>query len=114
MVPRDSAPVPATILRCSDCGAVAAPPRRLCPGCRRARLVPGDAAGVGRLVSWTVIRRPPLARRELGPYAVCVVDLDCGVRLTGRLAEGEDAPAPGARVRCVARDGAVPIFSGEA
>jgi uncharacterized OB-fold protein len=114
MVPSDDAVVAAAVLRCSGCGAVAAPPRQLCPCCHRATLVAGEAPGLGTLLSWTVIRRPPLTHRELGSYAVCVVDLDCGICATGRLAGIEDLPEPGARVRCVAREGAVPIFRRDA
>ncbi len=114
MAPGDSAAVAAAVLRCGACGALAAPPRQLCPRCHRAALVAGEAPGVGTLLSWTVIRRPPLAQRERGAYAVCVVDLDCGIRATGRLSGLEESPEPGARVRCVAREGAVPIFRRDA
>ena len=105
------------ILRCTRCGTLDAGPRLLCPQCHAAALEPQEVDGAGTLASWTVIRRAPPKLRSLVPYAVCVVDLDAGVRVTGRLqsvasSSGGDF-APGARVNCVARDGAVAIFSVE-
>ncbi|MFG1343493.1 OB-fold domain-containing protein [Xanthobacter autotrophicus DSM 431] len=79
---------------------------------------PATVAGDGVLVSWTLVRRPPTRFQADGPYAVAVVDLDCGVRLTGRLArtpETEaDAPPLGARMRfCGGRTG-MAMFAPEA
>jgi uncharacterized OB-fold protein len=52
-------------------------------------------------MSWTMIRRAPTRFRADQPYAVCVVDLDAGLRVTGRLADPEAAPVPGARVEAI-------------
>ena len=49
--------------------------------------------GLGKLVSWTTIRKPPLRFKEEGVYHVGVVDLDNGFRITGRfLPEEGDKP----------------------
>ena len=101
------------ILRCQRCGTLDAGPRLLCPQCHAAALLPQEVEGKGTLLSWTVIRRAPARLKALGPYAVCVVDLDAGVRVTGRLRSIEGG-ACGTRVCCVAREGAVAIFSAEA
>lgn len=94
---------PVEILRCAACGQLDAGPRELCPTCHSPRMEPVTVEGDGVLVSWTLVRRPPTRFQADGPYAVAVVDLDCGVRLTGRLAdvpmEEADAPALGARMR---------------
>jgi uncharacterized OB-fold protein len=66
--------------------------------------------GCGRLVSWTVIRRPPTRFRAKGPYTIAVVDLDAGVRLTGRLASVSDNIRPGAHVDFVGMDDAIHLF----
>jgi uncharacterized OB-fold protein len=105
--------LPVPILRCGRCGTLDAGPRLLCPKCHAAALQPQEVDGAGNLLSWTVIRRAPARLKALGPYAVCVVDLDAGVRVTGRMQSIEGDFAPGSRVRCVARDGAVAIFSAE-
>lgn len=101
------------ILRCQRCGTLDAGPRLLCPQCHAAALLPQEVEGKGTLLSWTVIRRAPARLKALVPYAVCVVDLDAGVRVTGRLRSIEGG-ACGTRVCCVAREGAVAIFSAEA
>jgi uncharacterized OB-fold protein len=54
--------------------------------------------GRGKLVSWTVIRRPPSRFRAQGPYTIAIVDLDAGVRLTGRLPRVTDSLRLGAVV----------------
>lgn len=102
------------ILRCGRCGTLDAGPRLLCPKCHAAAMEPRDVAGEGTLLSWTVIRRAPAKLKALGPYAVCVVDLDAGVRVTGRLSSIQGDFTTGSRVQCVAREGAVAIFSPEA
>ena len=67
-------------------------------------------AGTGRLLSWTTVRRPPSAFREDGPYSVAVVDLDVGVRVTGRLAWPHGDIAPGVAVSCTEIRAGYPIF----
>ena len=88
-----------TILKCADCQQLATPPRQLCPFCHSARLGPHQVDGAGRLVSWTMIRRPPQAFRDEGAYPVAVVALDAGVPVTVRLKHPEGAPEPKAGVR---------------
>ena len=101
------------ILRCGRCGTLDAGPRLLCPKCHAAAMEPREVDGAGQLLSWTIIRRAPARLRALQPYAVCVVDLDAGVRVTGRLQSIEGSFTPGARVRCVARESDVAIFTAE-
>jgi uncharacterized OB-fold protein len=63
--------------------------------------------GQGTLVSWTVIRRPPTKFKGEGAYAIAIVDLTSGLRVTGRLAAVPDRIEPGAAVHAVAfRNGA--------
>jgi hypothetical protein len=97
------------VLRCDACGAIGAGPRDLCPNCHGALStvsVPGD----GRLVSWTMIRRPPTAFKAEGPYAVAVVALDAGCTVTGRLADPSEEAVPGRRVTDRGRAGTAPVF----
>src|SRR5918912_372786 len=103
-----------SVLKCRECGALDAGPRLLCPRCRSRALEPSQVEGKGTLLSWTIIRRPPARMKGLAPYAVCVVDLEAGVRVTGRLQSADAGLRPGARVRCAAVDDGVAIFSAEA
>lgn len=111
-----SAP-PVTVLRCAACGRLDPGPRELCPACHSPSLEPCAVPGEGALVSWTLVRRPPSRFQAHGIYAVAVVDLDCGVRITGRLKDlpAPDTPGPalGARMRVAGMlDGAV-LFAPE-
>lgn len=94
--------LPVAIVKCSACGAIDPGPREVCPKCHQAALVPATALGEGKLVSWTLIRRPPAQYREDGQYAVAIVRLDAGVQVTGRLKDPREEIKPGARVRAVA------------
>ena len=84
---------PLRVLRCAHCGRLDPGPRELCPSCFSADLVPHDVDGRGSLVSWTLVRRPPHRFMAEGPYAVCIVDLDARVRVTGRLKQLPDETA---------------------
>jgi uncharacterized OB-fold protein len=67
-------------------------------------------AGTGRLVSWTVIRRAPTRFKGQAPYTVVVVDLDCGLRVTGRGAGEGESLSTGAAMCCVGREQEVVFF----
>jgi uncharacterized OB-fold protein len=101
------------ILRCTRCGTLDAGPRILCGKCHSRGLEPHSVEGAGTLVSWTIIRRAPTKLKGLAPYAVCVVDLTAGVRVTGRLQSVDAVAQAGGRAVCVAVEGTVPIFAGE-
>jgi uncharacterized OB-fold protein len=94
--------VTVAVMRCPTCATLDPGPRDLCPKCFAA-LAPLDAAGTGTLVSWTMIRRPPIAFKADGVYAVAVVKLDAGVQVTGRLADPSEAAKPGVRVHAIAK-----------
>lgn len=98
------------VLRCEDCGRLDPGPRELCAACAGNRLTPQRVHGGGTLVSWTVIRRAPTRFRAEAPYAIAVVDLDVGVRITGRLPLGEE-PEPGSPVRLLEVRDRIPYFT---
>jgi uncharacterized OB-fold protein len=98
------------VLKCGKCGALDAGPREICPLCHEAALQRHQVSGDGALLSWTIIRRPPAAFRAEGAYAVAVVCLDAGVKVTGRLTTPDGATVPGARVALAGNKNGVPIF----
>ena len=63
------------VLLCSNCGTLDAGPREICPSCHESALKRHEVAGDGRLLTWTIIRRPPAAFRSEGSYAVAVIEL---------------------------------------
>jgi len=97
------------MVRCAHCGKIDATTRSICSNCLSSELLPHDVPGTGKLVSWTMIRRAPTRFRDDAPYQVCVIDLDSGQRVTGRLDSAEEIQA-GARVVAVETAGAAPIF----
>jgi len=96
-------------LRCAACGTIDPGPRTLCPHCLSDRLETAELPGEGRLVSWTMIRRAPSRFRSEQPYAVCVVELEGGLRVTGRL-RGASEELPGAMLHAVERGEGYMVF----
>lgn len=59
---------------------------RPCPACGGDGGTPVALSGRGRLVSWTTIRVAPERYAAEAPYAVGVLELEEGLRVTARLA----------------------------
>jgi len=74
--------------RCADCGTLSLDPARSCPSCGTAGGSDVSLSGCGRLISWTVIRVAPARYAAEAPYAVGLLELAEGPRLTARL-EGD-------------------------
>lgn len=88
--------------RCEECGLVFWYPRRFCPQCSSRRIAWQDAAGTGVIYSFTIVRVGPGKFREHAPYAVAVIELDEGPRLTSNVIGTDvEALAIGQRVRVV-------------
>jgi uncharacterized OB-fold protein len=98
------------VLRCVACETLDPGPREFCAACGEAQLEKCKVPGNGKLISWTVIRRPPTRFKALGAYAIAIVDLDAGVRLTGRLVRIPDDLKPGASVNFVGMAEATYLF----
>lgn len=83
------------IRKCNACGALHFMPRHQCPVCWSDQLAWVDAAGTGRVHSFTVVRRasdPAFAARV--PYVVALIDLDEGPRMMANIL-GDDALSVG-------------------
>ena len=102
-----------TVARCPRCGAEDGSAPTRCRRCGSGGLERVDVPGSGRLVSWTVVRRPsgPFAHRDA--FAVALVDLDAGPRLTGNLEDWEEEPSLGCAVRVVGEIDGIPLFAPE-
>ena len=89
-----------TAIRCGGCGALAIPPRELCPECGARTWSPVSLSGDGVITSYTVIRVPPRGHTGDAPYAIAAVRLAEGVSLLGRVVDIPlDALAVGLAVR---------------
>ena len=61
--------------RCSGCGAVRYPPRRICPRCMSRDFDWTISQGLGTVYSFAIVNRPPRAEFTEVPYVVALVDL---------------------------------------
>ena len=84
------------IARCTSCGTYNHPPGRRCRNCRSTEpFAFTPVSGRGAVRSWTIVRQALLPGfEELVPYMVVDVELEeqTGLRITGRLLDGPDAP----------------------
>lgn len=88
------------VQRCATCGALAVPPKAVCPSCEGLRWDRATLAGHGEVTSFTVIRVPPAQFAAQAPYVVAVARMAEGVSLLGRLT---DAPIEDVRVGLAVR-----------
>ncbi len=89
--------------RCEDCGTTFFYPRRACPSCWSEHIEWTDAAGTGRVWSFTWVHVPFYddAWKDDVPYCVAIIELDEGVRLVSSLTgvePGQVEVGDGARV----------------
>ncbi|MFQ6070417.1 MAG: Zn-ribbon domain-containing OB-fold protein [Candidatus Aminicenantales bacterium] len=75
--------------KCRACGKIFFPPRLVCPECRKSELEKTRLVEKGKVVSYTIIRVPPHQFVDQAPYAVGIVELDDGVKLTGQIVDCE-------------------------
>jgi uncharacterized OB-fold protein len=102
--------------RCRACGSFSFPPRSFCPSCWNAEMEWCDLPQGGVLYSKTVVHVAPAIFAHETPYALCIVDLDVGIRVASRLVEARADLPLGARVSLVAlryEDGALFAFRPE-
>jgi uncharacterized OB-fold protein len=71
--------------RCGECGQLSVMAGRSCPFCGSQSGTVVPLSGRGRLISWTVIRVAPSRYADEAPYAVGLLELEEGPRLTARL-----------------------------
>ena len=102
-----------TVMRCPRCGELDAGAATRCRNCGNEALDRTEVPGRGRLVSWTVVRRPAGAFAHRDAFAVALVDLDAGPRLTGNLEGWECEPPLGAAVRVIGEIDGIPLFAAE-
>ncbi|HEY7142265.1 MAG TPA: Zn-ribbon domain-containing OB-fold protein [Methylomirabilota bacterium] len=73
------------VQRCAACGALAVPPKAVCPACEGVRWERATLGGDGEVTSYTVIRVPPAQFAADAPYVIAVARMAEGVSLLGRL-----------------------------
>jgi len=76
--------------KCTVCNRVYFPPREVCPYCRRnsfGKMVDVKLKGSGKVVTYTIIHTPPSKFEGQAPYAIAIVELDEGPRITGQIVD---------------------------
>jgi uncharacterized OB-fold protein len=78
-------------LKCSDCGTVTCPPRKVCSGCAGENLEAIKLNGKGEIISFTVCYAVPTG--FTGPYVVAIAELEEGGRVMGDVLDIDPAEA---------------------
>lgn len=73
--------------KCSKCGIKFFPPRLICPECKNRELEKTKIAETGKIITYTIIRVPPHQFVDQAPYALGIVELDDGVKLTAQIVD---------------------------
>jgi uncharacterized OB-fold protein len=90
--------------RCTRCDRYFFPPRTFCPDCRRAgKIADHKFAGNGTVITFTIIRTASEQFEQTTPYALAIIRLDEGPRLTGQVIGNPDEVRIGMKVRPVFR-----------
>jgi uncharacterized OB-fold protein len=90
--------------KCKNCGHINFPPRLVCRKCNARSFEVVALSDEGKLVSFTVVRVAAEQFSKETPYAVGIIELNDGVRLTAQIADAEiDELQVGQKVRLVFR-----------
>ena len=73
--------------KCKNCDTIFFPPRLICPECKKREFEETKLAEEGKILTYTIIRVPPRQFVDQVPYAVGIVELDDGVKLTGQIVD---------------------------
>ncbi|HEC86943.1 MAG TPA: Zn-ribbon domain-containing OB-fold protein [Thermoplasmatales archaeon] len=76
--------------KCTVCNRVYFPPREVCPYCRRSslgKMVDVKLKGSGEVVTYAVVHTSPSKFEGQAPYAIAIVELDEGPRITGQIVD---------------------------
>lgn len=77
-------------VKCGNCGQAIFPARTLCPKCRHlsiGKLAPLCFSGQGVVESFTVVHSPPQGYELQAPYAMAIIHLDEGPRVTAQVVD---------------------------
>ncbi|BBL62171.1 MAG: Zn-ribbon domain-containing OB-fold protein [Methanobrevibacter arboriphilus] len=74
--------------KCTNCDGVYFPPRVICPKCRRKGKIENiQFSGKGKIHSFSIVETPTDDFKTIAPYAVAIIDLEEGARLTSQLVD---------------------------
>ena len=74
--------------KCTNCDGVYFPPRVICPKCRRKGIIEStQLKGKGKIHSFSIVETPTDDFKTISPYAVAIIELEEGARLTSQLVD---------------------------
>ncbi len=73
--------------KCTGCGKVSFPPRSVCPKCGEGEFEGTSLPDRGVILTFAVIHVAPTQFADQTPYAVGIVELDGGVRITTQIVD---------------------------
>jgi uncharacterized OB-fold protein len=73
--------------KCSGCGKISFPPRSRCPKCGKTEFEKEILPDEGTVVTFAVVHVAPPQFSEQTPYAVGIVELENGVRITTQIVD---------------------------
>jgi len=74
--------------KCTNCDGFYFPPRVICPKCRRKGKIENvQFSGKGKIHSFSIVETPTEDFKTIAPYAVAIIDLEEGARLTSQLVD---------------------------
>jgi len=71
--------------KCVKCGKILVPPKQKCPNCGSKEFTWTKLKRTGEVKTFTIIHVAPHQFVHLAPYAVCIVELEDGVKLPGMI-----------------------------
>lgn len=74
---------------CDGCGNKHFPPRLVCPECGSRNLSSTTLSDRGKILTYTIIYTPPARFVDQSPYAMAIVELEDGVKLTAQIVDIE-------------------------
>ncbi len=85
--------------KCSDCGKVVFPVRRICPACRGTAFEKMNLTRSGKVITSTVIHVPPDDFLMEAPYTMAIIETPEGARLMAQVVDCDPAEVgPGMEV----------------
>jgi uncharacterized OB-fold protein len=85
---------------CTKCGKWHFPARLVCDACHGEEFETRTMRRTGKVLTYTVIRVPPAPFKDEAPFAVAVIEMDDGPRITTQIADWRgDEIAIGQKVR---------------
>ena len=73
--------------KCKKCGKILYPPRLVCDSCGHREFETFAMKRTGKLLTYTVIRTPSAEFSNEAPFALGIIEMDDGARLTTQIAD---------------------------